>query len=99
MTRAFPSVNQNSSNGDLIDIKRVFGGLLGLQPGRHRFQKRLNCVLQDYKTGEACKEKTARLQLVTRVVYQELQLDVSQLYFNKKVKNKKVKKPNYNWSW
>ena len=36
--------------------KKVFiWGLLGLQPGRHRFKKHLNCVLLDYKVGEVCK--------------------------------------------
>ena len=30
-------------------------GLLGLQPWRHRFKKRLHCVLLDYKVGEVCK--------------------------------------------
>ena len=50
--------------------KEVFiWGLLGLQSGRYRFKKYLNCVPLDYKMGEA---KTANPQLVTRIVYQEL---------------------------
>ena len=38
-------VNQNFRNEDLIEVKRhLFGGFLGLQTGKHRFKKHLNCV-------------------------------------------------------
>ena len=49
-------VNQNFRNEDLIEVKRhLFGVILGLQAGKHRFKKHLNCVLLDYKVGEVCK--------------------------------------------
>lgn len=40
-------------------------------------KKLFNCVLQDYKMGRLIKTETARLQLVTGVVCQELQLELA----------------------
>ena len=34
---------------------------LRLQPGIHRFEKHLNCVLPDYKMGETYKGKTFKV--------------------------------------
>lgn len=45
-------VNQNLRNGNLTEIKRFIGGLLGLQVIRHRFKRHLNYIAQDYKMEE-----------------------------------------------
>ena len=36
-------------------------GLIGQQPGRHRFKKHLNCHLLNYEMGEACKGKNSKV--------------------------------------
>ena len=62
------SVNQNFRNRELTEIRSAYLGLLGLQPGRHRFKKHSNCVPLITKQGRLMKAKTARPQLVTRVL-------------------------------
>lgn len=45
-------VNQNFRNRNSFEIAYI-GGLLGLQPGKHRFKKHKSCVPLDYKMKEA----------------------------------------------
>ena len=56
----------------LTEINRFIWGLLGLQPGRHKFKKHLNCVLLDYKVGYVCKGRnckvTVKLHALSRII-------------------------------
>ena len=58
-------------------MKKVFiGGLLELQPRRHRFKKHVNCV--DYKMGRLTQAKTAKFHKLFVKSWLEVRMLVKQ---------------------